>query len=126
MRAEPRDPTLRPWEPVNPEGEEPVPKAKLWLESKSRMRRESHVRFREGAGVQLPRATRLEIEVSLGACTEKSVTFAFRVRRAPEGEPVATGEITCVAIDHGWHSIPLPREWRERLVGSASPPPNRP
>ena len=68
----------------------------------------------------------LEVEVSLGACTEKSVTFAFRVRRVPEGEPVATGEITCVPIDNGWHSIPLPKEWRERLVGSAGSPPNRP
>jgi RNA-directed DNA polymerase len=28
------------------------------VESKSRMRRESHVRFREGAGVRFPRATR--------------------------------------------------------------------
>src|SRR5260370_12663687 len=29
------------------------------LRCKSRMRRESHVRFREGAGVKFPRATRL-------------------------------------------------------------------
>ena len=30
------------------------------LGGKSRMRRESHVRFREGVGVQFPRATRLQ------------------------------------------------------------------
>src|SRR4051812_17220462 len=33
----------------------------LWLGDKSRMRRESHVRFREGLGVKFPRATRLVI-----------------------------------------------------------------
>jgi RNA-directed DNA polymerase len=32
-----------------------------WSGDKSRMRRESHVRFREGLGVQFPRATRLVI-----------------------------------------------------------------
>ncbi len=31
MRAERRDPTLRPWGPVNPQGEEPVPKAKPFV-----------------------------------------------------------------------------------------------
>lgn len=68
----------------------------------------------------------LEIEVTVGACTERSVTFAFRVGRVPEGEPVATGEITCVAIDEGWHPVVLPAEWRERLLGGAGPRRNQP
>jgi hypothetical protein len=42
-----------------------VPKQVVWdavgLDWKSRMRRESHVRFREGLGVKSPRATRLVI-----------------------------------------------------------------
>jgi RNA-directed DNA polymerase len=42
-----------------------VPKQVVWdavgLDWKSRMRRESHVRFREGLGVKFPRATRLVI-----------------------------------------------------------------
>ncbi len=32
---------------------------KLWLVDRSRMSREAHVRFCEGAGVRFPRATRL-------------------------------------------------------------------
>jgi hypothetical protein len=47
------------------DGEERVVNAKpfemycQWLDCKSRMRRESHVRFRESGGVQFPSATRL-------------------------------------------------------------------
>jgi acyl-CoA thioesterase FadM len=48
---------------------------------------------------------------------EKSVRFDFQIGRRPGGEPVATGEITCVAIDAGWRPIALPQEWRERLLG---------
>jgi len=59
----------------------------------------------------------LDVGVTVQACSEKSVTFGFRIGRRPEGEPVATGEITCVAIDANWHSIALPQEWRDRLVG---------
>ncbi len=58
----------------------------------------------------------LDVGVTVQACSEKSVTFGFRIGRRPEGEPVATGEITCVAIDASWHSIALPQEWRDRLV----------
>lgn len=69
----------------------------------------------------------LDIEVSVAACTEKSVTFAFRIGRADDGAPVATGEITCVAIDGDWHPIALPAEWRQRLLDcGAGPPHNRP
>jgi hypothetical protein len=35
------------------------------LDAKSRMSREVHVRFREGAGVRFPRATRLLIRFQL-------------------------------------------------------------
>jgi len=35
---------------------------------------------------------------------------------------VATGEITCVAIDAGWRSIALPQDWRERLLGAGQAP----
>ena len=59
----------------------------------------------------------LDIEVTVGTCSEKSVRFDFQIGRRPGGEPVASGEITCVAIDAGWRSIALPQEWRERLVG---------
>jgi acyl-CoA thioesterase FadM len=68
----------------------------------------------------------LDIQVTVGTCSERSVRFDFQIGRRPGGEPVATGEITCVAIDAGWRSIALPQEWRERLVGSPSPPRNRP
>lgn len=61
----------------------------------------------------------LEVGVTVQACSEKSVTFGFQIGRGSEGEPVATGEITCVAIDAGWRSIPLPQEWRERMVGGS-------
>ena len=45
---------------VNRQREEPLEKAQpLRLDGKSRMSREVHVRFREGVGVRLPRATRL-------------------------------------------------------------------
>ncbi len=59
----------------------------------------------------------LDIEVTVATFSEKAVTFSFRIGRIPEGEQVATGEITCVAIDAGWRPIALPQEWRERLVG---------
>ncbi|HEX9900120.1 MAG TPA: thioesterase family protein [Candidatus Methylomirabilis sp.] len=52
----------------------------------------------------------LDVGVTVQACSEKSVTFGFRIGRRPEGKPVATGEITCVAIDANWHSIALPQE----------------
>jgi acyl-CoA thioester hydrolase len=61
----------------------------------------------------------LDVGVAVQACSEKSVTFDFRIGRSPEGEPVATGEITCVAIDASWHSIALPQEWRDRLLDSS-------
>lgn len=64
----------------------------------------------------------LQVAVSVEVCTEKSVTFAFRIGREPDGEPVATGEITCVAIDRGWHPIALPPEWRQRLLDASDPP----
>jgi acyl-CoA thioester hydrolase len=57
----------------------------------------------------------LFIEVTVGACTEKSVRFGFRIGREADDEAVATGEITCVCIDRLWRPIPLPEEWRERL-----------
>jgi acyl-CoA thioester hydrolase len=59
----------------------------------------------------------LDIEVSVGTWSAKSVTFDFRIGRRAEGEPLAVGEITCVAIDAGWRAIALPEEWRERLLG---------
>jgi len=66
MRGERRGPTLRSRGPVNPEGEEPVPEARPFrLEGKSRMRRESHVRFCEGGGVKSPSATRLGVRRTL-------------------------------------------------------------
>jgi acyl-CoA thioesterase FadM len=55
--------------------------------------------------------------VIVQACSEKSVTFGFRISPRPEGEPGTSGEITCVAIDAGWRSIALRQEWRERLLG---------
>src|SRR5512134_3225500 len=58
----------------------------------------------------------LDVGVIVQACSEKSVTFAFQIGRGPEGEPVATGDITCVAIDAGWRPIALPPECRDRLV----------
>src|ERR1019366_3743346 len=70
-RAERRGPTIGPRAAANPRGEEPmaeakpydIPKQVVWdavgLDWKSRMRRELHVRFREGLGVKFPRATRL-------------------------------------------------------------------
>jgi acyl-CoA thioesterase FadM len=68
----------------------------------------------------------LEIEVTVGACTERSITFSFRVGPAPGDEPVAAGEITCVAIDEGWRPVALPEEWRERLSGAGDPPSSLP
>jgi acyl-CoA thioester hydrolase len=68
----------------------------------------------------------LDIEVTVAACTERSVKFGFRFMRGPADEPVADGEITCVAIDGEWRATLLPPEWRQRLAGSASPPPNHP
>jgi acyl-CoA thioester hydrolase len=64
----------------------------------------------------------LAIGVTVGAYTEKSVTFAFRIGREPEDEPVATGEITCVAIDEAWRPVSLPPEWRERLLAADNLP----
>jgi len=68
----------------------------------------------------------LEIRVTVGTFSEKSVRFDFQIGRRPGGEPVATGEITCVAIDANWRSIGLPQEWRERLSGAGDPPWNLP
>jgi len=59
----------------------------------------------------------LDIEVTAATFSEKAVTFRFRIGRIPEGEEVATGEITCVAIDAGWRPIAIPQEWRERMLG---------
>ena len=60
MPVERRGPTIWPRPRVNPEGEEPMAEAKPqeWLDRKSRMKRELHVRICEGAGVRFPRATR--------------------------------------------------------------------
>src|SRR5574341_727368 len=63
----------------------------------------------------------LEIQVTVGTCSERSVRFDFQIGRRPGGEPVATGEITCVAIDAGWRSIALPPAWRDRLLGGGHP-----
>src|SRR5260370_13133828 len=57
------------------------------LRCKSRMRRESHVRFREGAGVKFPRATRLvvgfehrhEAEAFLAALRERFARFGLEL-----------------------------------------------
>ncbi len=68
----------------------------------------------------------LRVAVTVGALTERSVTFRFRIGREPEGEPVATGEISCVSIDQGWRPVAFPEEWRERLLGFGQPPENRP
>ncbi len=64
----------------------------------------------------------LDIEVTAATFSEKAVTFRFRIGRIPEGEEVATGEITCVAIDAGWRPIAIPQEWRERMLGVNSAP----
>jgi acyl-CoA thioester hydrolase len=63
----------------------------------------------------------LDIQVSVGTCSEKSIRFDFQIDRRPGGEPVAAGEITCVAIDAGWHPIALPPEWRDRLLDALDP-----
>src|SRR3954468_16826813 len=47
-----------------------------WPGNKSRMRRESHVRFREGLGVKFPRATRLVI------CCRGTAAEAMAVMRS--------------------------------------------
>jgi acyl-CoA thioesterase FadM len=60
--------------------------------------------------------------VTVGTCSERSVRFDFRIEQRPGGEPVAAGEITCVAIDAGWHPIALPPEWRDRLLDGGHPP----
>src|SRR5262249_17052335 len=62
MRVERRGLTIWLMAQANQQWEEPVPEAKpydLRLDRRSRMRREFHVRFCEGAGVRFPRATRL-------------------------------------------------------------------
>lgn len=64
----------------------------------------------------------LQIRVAVDACTERSITFAFRIGREPDGEPLATGEIACAAIDAAWHPVALPPEWRARLLDDGRPP----
>ena len=59
MGLERRGPITQLRREVNPAmGRNPTGRRDLWSGDKSRMRRESHVRFREGLGVKLPRATR--------------------------------------------------------------------
>src|SRR6516225_11971324 len=60
MGLERRGPITQLRRRVNPAmGRNPTRKRDHWSGDKSRMRRESHVRFREGLGVKFPRATRL-------------------------------------------------------------------
>src|SRR5512135_627071 len=62
MGMERRGPITQLRRRVNPAmGRNPTGKRDQWSGDKSRMRRESHVRFREGLGVKFPRATRLLI-----------------------------------------------------------------
>src|SRR5512133_3422723 len=62
MGMERRGPITQLRRRVNPAmGRNPTGKRDQWSGDKSRMRRESHVRFREGLGVKCPRATRLVI-----------------------------------------------------------------
>src|SRR3954447_24785349 len=62
MGMERRGPITQLRRGVNPAmGRNPTGKRDLRSGDKSRMRRESHVRFREGLGVKFPRATRLII-----------------------------------------------------------------
>jgi Group II intron, maturase-specific domain len=62
MGMERRGPITQLRRRVNPAmGRNPTGKRDQWSGDKSRMRRESHVRFREGLGVKFPRATRLVI-----------------------------------------------------------------
>src|SRR5215469_8849723 len=59
MGLERRGPITQLRREVNPAmGRNPTGRRDLWSGDKSRMRRESHVRFRERLGVKLPRATR--------------------------------------------------------------------
>jgi len=62
MGMERRGPITQLRRRVNPAmGRNPTGKRDHWSGDKSRMRRESHVRFREGLGVKFPRATRLMV-----------------------------------------------------------------
>ncbi len=68
----------------------------------------------------------LGIAVAVDVMAEKSVTFAFSIGRELRGEPVAAGEITCVAIDKEWRPAAIPQPWRDRLLDPCDPPMDRP
>jgi len=74
MGMERRGPITQLRRRVNPAmGRNPTGKRDHWSGDKSRMRRESHVRFREGLGVKFPRATRLVICCRGTACEAMTV-----------------------------------------------------
>src|SRR3954452_9875685 len=79
MGMERRGPITQLRHRVNPAmGRNPMTKRDLWSGDKSRMRRESHVRFREGLGVKLPRATRLVVLARSRRQLERVVLPALR------------------------------------------------
>src|SRR5439155_22571719 len=53
------------------------------LRCKSRMRRESHVRFREGAGVKCPRATRLVVLCGTAKACEEAEARVGKILDRP-------------------------------------------
>ena len=91
---------------VNPEGEGPIGGAKGRAVSpvagaKSRMKRELPVRFREGPGVQFPRATRLIVHANSKAQAER-LLGAIRARLAECGlelHPEKTRIVYCQDSD---------------------------
>ncbi len=77
MGMERRGPIIQSCRRVNQAiGRNPARRRGRWPGDKSRMRRESHVRFREGLGVKFPRATRLVI------CCRGTADEAMRVMRS--------------------------------------------
>src|SRR5215510_8051560 len=105
MRVERRGLTIWLMAQANQQWEEPVPEAKpydLRLDRRSRMRREFHVRFCEGAGVRFPRATRLIITGRTKELLEEKVRPLTAEFLNPRGLKLSESKTRITHIEEGF------------------------
>lgn len=62
----------------------------------------------------------LEVTATISHLAEKAVVFAFQIHRPADGALIATGHITCVAIDRQWNPVPIPQDLVQQLRQSST------
>ena len=108
MGRERRGPITQLRRRVNPAmGRNPTGKRDHGSGDKSRMRRESHVRFREGLGVKFPRATRLVVTAPTREVLETYVRPRIEEFLRDRGLTISEAKTRIVDLEEGFNSLGL-------------------